>query len=100
MITVHISFCRYNYVISTFKITVMYFFLLLSNVTLIKFKKKKKTCENMGKNIKSYATTQVHFPREREGGILLWESTLVVQTGFVSVVHYIGYETCEDLPMG
>ena len=23
----------------------------------------------MGKNIKSYATTQVHFPREREGGL-------------------------------
>ena len=25
--------------------------------------------ENMGKNIKSYATTQVHFPREREGSL-------------------------------
>ena len=23
----------------------------------------------MGKNIKSYATTQVHFPREREGSL-------------------------------
>ena len=23
----------------------------------------------MGKNIKSYATTQVHFPQEREGGL-------------------------------
>ena len=25
--------------------------------------------QNMGKNIKSYATTQVHFPREREGSL-------------------------------
>ena len=24
----------------------------------------------MGKNIKSYATTQVHFPREREGSLM------------------------------
>ena len=25
--------------------------------------------ENMDKNIKSYATTQVHFPQEREGSL-------------------------------
>ena len=29
----------------------------------------KRPVQNMGKNIKSYATTQVHFPREREGSL-------------------------------
>ena len=30
---------------------------------------KQRPVQNMGKNIKSYATTQVHFPREREGSL-------------------------------
>ena len=30
---------------------------------------KQQPVQNMGKNIKSYATTQVHFPREREGSL-------------------------------
>ena len=29
----------------------------------------KQPVQNTGKNIKSYATTQVHFPREREGSL-------------------------------
>ena len=40
---------------------------------LIKFL-KNDPCKNMGKNIKSYATTQVHFPGK--GREALWQKVL------------------------
>ena len=42
----------------------------------------------------------IHLMVQWEVAEMLLGSTLVAQTGFVSVVHYIGYETCEDLPVG
>ena len=54
--------CRRAYFISLFKIVTFVSF-------FNKFQKENDPCKNMGKNIKSYATTQVHFPREREGGL-------------------------------
>ena len=37
------------------------------------------TRANMGKNIKSYATTQVHFPQEREGSLMAKSPTLLAK---------------------
>ena len=45
----------------------------------------------MGKNIKSYATTQVHFPREREGSLTAKSPNLSFKKGYGLTVHIIHF---------
>ena len=45
----------------------------------------------MGKNIKSYATTQVHFPREREGGLMAKGPNLSFKIWYGLTVHIIRF---------
>ena len=41
----------------------------------------------MGKNIKSYATTQVHFPWEREGSLMAKSPNLSAKIWYGLTVH-------------
>ena len=43
----------------------------------------------MGKNIKSYATTQIHFPREREGSLMAKGPNLSFTIWYGLTVHII-----------
>ena len=43
----------------------------------------------MGKNIKSYATTQVHFPREREASLMAKSPNLSFKIWYGLTVHII-----------
>ena len=52
------------HIISVFKIVALYFFFVYINKLL-----KQRPVKITGKNIKSYATAQVHFPWEREGSL-------------------------------
>ena len=45
----------------------------------------------MGKNIKSYATTQVHFPREREGSLKAKGPNLSFTIRYGLTVHIIRF---------
>ena len=45
----------------------------------------------MGKNIKSYATTQVHFPREREGSLTAKGPNLSFTIWYNLTVHIIRF---------
>ena len=45
----------------------------------------------MGKNIKSYATTQVHFPREREGSLMAKGPNLSFTLWYGLTVHIIHF---------
>ena len=45
----------------------------------------------MGKNIKSYATTQVHFPREREGSLTAKGPNLLFKIRYGLTVHIIRF---------
>ena len=45
----------------------------------------------MGKNIKSYATTQVHFPREREGSLTAKVQNLSFKIWYGLTVHIIRF---------
>ena len=45
----------------------------------------------MGKNIKSYATTQVHFPREREGSLTAKGPNLSFTIWYGLTVHIIRF---------
>ena len=45
----------------------------------------------MGKNIKSYATTQVHFPREREGSLMAKGPNLSFTIWYNLTVHIIRF---------
>ena len=47
--------------------------------------------ENMGKNIKSYATTPVHFPREREGSLTAKSPNLSFKIWYGLTVHIIRF---------
>ena len=55
-----------DYIISLVQNLIVYFFFFLSCIFFTPFNKnlKQQPMKIMGKNIKSYATTQVHFPRE------------------------------------
>ena len=46
----------------------------------------------MGKNIKSYATTQVHFPREREGSLMAKGPNLSFTIWYGLTVHIICFQ--------
>ena len=43
--------------------------------------------KNMGKNIQSYATTQVHFPWEREGCLMAKSPNLSAKIWYGLTVH-------------
>ena len=45
----------------------------------------------MGKNIKSYATTQIHFPREREGSLTAKGPSLSFTIWYGLTVHIIRF---------
>ena len=45
----------------------------------------------MGKNIKSYATTQIHFPREREGSLMAKGPNLSFTIWYGLTVHIIPF---------
>ena len=45
----------------------------------------------MGKNIKSYATTQVHFPQEREGSLMAKGPNLSFKIWYGLTVHIIHF---------
>ena len=45
----------------------------------------------MGKNTKSYATTQVHFPREREGSLTAKGPNLSFKIWYRLTVHIIRF---------
>ena len=45
----------------------------------------------MGKNIKSYATTQIHFPREREGSLTAKGPNLSFTIWYGLTVHTIRF---------
>ena len=47
--------------------------------------------QNMGKNIKSYATTQVHFPREREGSLTAKGPNFSFKIWYGLTVHIIRF---------
>ena len=51
----------------------------------------KRPVQNMGKNIKSYATTQVHFPREREGSLMAKGPNLSFTIWYGLTVHIIRF---------
>ena len=53
--------------------------------------KNNDPCKNMGKIIKSYATTQVHFPREREGSLTAKGPNLSVKIWHGLTVHIIRF---------
>ena len=53
--------------------------------------KNNDLCKNMGKNIKSYATTQVHFPREREGSLMAKGPNLSFTIWYGLTVHIIRF---------
>ena len=55
--------------------------------TLYYANKLQTTRENMGKNIKSYATIQVHFPQEREGGLMAKIPNLSFEIWYGLTVH-------------
>ena len=46
----------------------------------------------MGKNIKSYATTQVHFPREREGSLMAKGPNPLFTIWYGLTVHIIRFK--------
>ena len=46
----------------------------------------------MGKNIKSYATTQVHFPQEREGSLMAKGPNLLFTIWYGLTVHIIRFK--------
>ena len=46
----------------------------------------------MGKNIKSYATAQVHFPREREGSLTATSPNLSFKIWYSLTVHIIRFK--------
>ena len=52
---------------------------------------KQRPVQNMGKNIKSYATTQVHFPREREGSLTAKGPNLSFKIWYGLTVHIIRF---------
>ena len=56
-----------------------------------KFQKKRKTRVSMGKNIKSYATTQAHFPREREGSLTAKSPNLLFKIRYGLTIHIIRF---------
>ena len=45
----------------------------------------------MGKNIKSYATTQVNFPREREGSLMAKSPNLSFKIRYGLTIHIIRF---------
>ena len=45
-----------------------------------------------GKNIKSYATAQVHFPREREGSLMAKSPNLSFKIWYGLTVHIIRFK--------
>ena len=45
----------------------------------------------MGKNIKSYVATQVHFPREREESLMAKGPNLSFKIGYSLTVHIIRF---------
>ena len=49
----------------------------------------------MGKNIKSYATTQVHFPREREGSLTAKGPNLSFKIWYGLTVHIIRFKSLQ-----
>ena len=56
------------YIISVFQIVALYFFSSPFFVYIL-INLKQRPMKITGKNIKSYATAQVHFPWEREGSL-------------------------------
>ena len=46
----------------------------------------------MGKNIKSYATTQVHFPREREGSLMAKGPNISFTIWYGLTIHIIRFK--------
>ena len=47
--------------------------------------------QNMGKNIQSYAITQVHFPREREGSLTATSPNFSFKIWYGLTVHIIRF---------
>ena len=104
----YIRMCLYPYIVSLFLVIHIMITAHISSFSLptlypssrsssciiffIKFQKKKKDpCKNMGKNIKSYATTQVHFPREREGSLMAKSPNLSFKIWYGLTVHIIRF---------
>ena len=57
------------YIISVFQIVALFFFFSSPFFVYILINLKQRPVKITGKNIKSYATAQVHFPWEREGSL-------------------------------
>ena len=49
----------------------------------------------MGKNIKSYATTQIHFPWEREGSLTAKGPNLSFTIWYGLTVHIIRFQSLQ-----
>ena len=74
----------YVNIISLVQIVILYFFILFNKFIT-------NPCKTMGKNIKSYATTQVHFPREREGSLMAKGPNLLFTIWYGLTVHIIRF---------
>ena len=67
----------------------MYFFYFIYVYTLINL--KQQPVKIMGKNFKSYATSQIHFPREREGSLTAKGPNLSFKIWYGLTVHIIRF---------